>query len=212
MIEDLTEKQRKIWDYLRSYLKEYGFPPTMREIGDQFGIRSTNGVNDHLLALERKGYIKRSPDKSRAIEILGEKEESYKETFDSTPAGTIPILGAIAAGTPLLAVENIEGHLKIDQTIISADEAFALRVKGESMIGDHILEGDYVIIRRQQSAAPHDIIAALIDDEVTLKRFYHHGDYIELKPSNPNMQSIKVQRGNASVRILGKMVGLIRRT
>ncbi|MBU0580881.1 MAG: transcriptional repressor LexA [Candidatus Margulisbacteria bacterium] len=208
-MENLTEKQRKIFDYLRNYKSEYGFPPTLREIGEEFGLKSTNGVNDHLLALEKKGYIKRSPDKSRAIEIFGEDE--FNETFDSSPAGSIPILGAIAAGQPLLAAENIEGYLKIDKTIINADEAFALSVKGESMIEDHILDGDYVIIRRQTGAAPREIVAVLINDEVTLKRFYHHGDYIELRPSNPAMSPIKINRGDASVRILGKMIGLIRR-
>lgn len=211
MIGNLTDKQQKILDYLINYTSENGFPPTLREIGKDFKIKSTNGVNDHLIALERKGYIKRSPDKSRAIEILND-ESAFDETFDSIPAGSVPILGAIAAGKPLLAVENIEGHLKIDQTIINANEAFALKVKGESMIEDHIMDGDYVIVKRQSGAAPREIVAVLIDEEVTLKRFYHHGSYIELRASNPAMEPIKIKRGQNDVRILGKMIGLVRKT
>ncbi len=211
MIQNLTEKQQAILDYLKEYLDENGFPPTLREIGDRFGIKSTNGVNDHLQALERKGVIRKSPDKSRAIEILHE-DDQLEESFNPAPAGMIPILGLIAAGPlSLLATENIEGYLKVDQTVINADEAFAVQVRGDSMIGDHIINGDYVIIRKQTYAGARDIVAVLVENEVTLKRFYNHGDYVELKPSNPAMEPIIIKRGEAPVNILGKMIGLIRK-
>ena len=205
----LTERQKEILDFLQNYIEDEGYPPTLREIGLRFGIKSTNGVNDHLQAIERKGYIKRSPDTSRGIVILGSKNIETEDNI--VPFNSVPILGTIAAGAPLLAVENIEGYLKVDNTIINSEESFALRVKGESMIEDHIADGDYVIIRRQSSAAPNEIIAAMIEDEVTLKRFFHFGDYIELRPSNSSMSPIRVERGDTSIKILGKMVGLIRR-
>jgi repressor LexA len=213
MIENMTEKQRQILQFLKEHIAENGFPPTLREIGDRFGIRSTNGVNDHLQALERKGMIRKSPDKSRAIEILHE-DEAMEESFNPLPApGMIPILGAIAAGPlSLLATENIEGYLKVDQTVINAEEAFAVQVRGDSMIEDHIINGDYVIIRKQSYGGPRDIVAVIVENEVTLKRFYNHGDYIELKPSNAAMSPIIVRRGEAPVHILGKMIGLIRKT
>jgi repressor LexA len=205
----LTERQKDILDFLQNYIEDEGYPPTLREIGLRFGIKSTNGVNDHLQAIERKGYIRRSPDTSRGIVILGSKNVEAEDNI--VPFNSVPILGAIAAGVPLLAVENIEGYLKVDDTIINSEESFALRVKGESMIEDHIADGDFVIIRRQNSAAPNEIIAAMIEDEVTLKRFFHFGDYIELRPSNSSMSPIRVEKGDASIKILGKMVGLIRR-
>ncbi len=202
---ELTARQRQIFDFLLSYIQDNGFPPTVREICAQFGIRSTKGVTDHLTALQRKGYIRKHREASRGIEILNRKQVLED-------AVEIPILGRIAAGAPGLAVEDSEGHLTVDRAIAPRGDCFVLRVNGDSMIGAHILDGDYVVVRVQHQAEDGDIVAVQIDDEATVKRIHRKPDEIILAPENPAMDPI-VLRGPEceDVRILGLVTAVIRR-
>jgi repressor LexA len=221
LITQLTERQEEIFQYIYEHINENHYPPTLREIADHFKLSSTNGVNDHLAALERKGYLRRCADKSRALEVLKmpqnynqgnvSKNISKQNVIQMSDFKEIPIVGRIAAGKPLLATENIESTLKVDSSMFRYQDLFAVKVKGDSMIEDHILNGDIVVIKKQAIASASDIVAALLNDEVTLKRFYHHGDKIELRPANVHYESIFVHPGEVEVSILGKMVGLIRK-
>ena len=199
---DLTLRQKQIYEFLAKTVREKGYAPSILEIGQRFKIASTNGVSDHLKALERKGYIRRIGN--RAMEILSPLGRPLL-----SGAREVPILGRIRAGIPLLAEENIEGFLAVPPEIARGRELFALKVKGDSMIEDGILEGDCVIIRRQETAENGEIVAALIGAEATLKRFYRKGDTVTLKPSNKNYPPLALTRGE--LRILGKVVVLIRK-
>lgn len=198
----LTAKQRQIYDFLAKTIREKGYAPSILEIGAKFKIASTHGVFRHLQALQKKGYIRRVG--KRAIELL---TPLGRPLFPD--ARELPILGRIAAGKPLLAEENIEGFLAVPYEIARGKELFALKVKGDSMIEEGILEGDCVIVKRQESAENGEIIAALIGAEATLKRFYRKGDTVTLKPSNKNYDPVVLHRGE--FRILGKVVGLVRK-
>lgn len=202
---ELTDRQKQIYDFLVCYLREHGFPPTVREICAEFGIKSTKGVTDHLTALQRKGFIRKHPEASRGIEIL-------KRSSLSEDAVELPVLGRIAAGDPTTAFENPEGHLTVDRSILPKGDSFVLKVAGDSMIGAHILNGDYVIVRAQQHANDGDIVAVRENDEATLKRLLRTSDQIVLKPENPAMQPI-VYSGpeREGVRILGLVTAVIRR-
>ncbi len=202
MLPQLTLKQKRIYDFLSSTIRGKGYAPSIPEIGQRFKITSTRGVFDHLKALEKKGYIRRIG--KRAIEIVSPKGRS------ALPDATeIPIVGRIRAGAPLLAEENVEGFLTVANEVARGKETFALKVKGDSMIDDGILEGDYVVLRRQETAENGDIVCALIGDEATLKRFYRNGNDVTLKPANRNYEPITVTKGE--FRILGKAVGVIRK-
>lgn len=199
---ELTPRQKQIHEFLAKTVREKGYAPSIHEIGRKFKIASTNGVSDHLKALERKGYIRRIGN--RAMEILSPLGRPLL-----SGAREVPILGRIRAGSPLLAEENIEGFLTVAPEIARGKELFALRVKGDSMIEDGILDGDCVILKRQETAENGEIIAALIGEEATLKRFYRKGNSVTLKPSNKNYAPIVLAPGE--FRILGKVVGLIRK-
>ena len=201
MLSELTLRQRQIYEFLARTVREKGYAPSIPEIGRRFRIASTNGVSDHLKALERKGYIRRAGN--RALEILSLRGRSLVPE-----AREVPILGRIRAGSPLLAEEHIEGFLTVAHEMARGREVFALKVKGDSMIEDGILDGDCVIIRRQESADNGEIVAALIGEEATLKRFYRKGPTVTLKPGNKNYAPTVVTRGE--FRVLGKVVGLIR--
>jgi repressor LexA len=202
MLVPLTDRQKSIYDFLSTTIRDKGYAPSIPEIGQRFKIISTRGVFDHLKALERKGYIKRVG--KRAIEIISQSGRS------GLPAAKeIPIVGRVRAGAPILAEENIEGFLTVGNEIAGGKEIFALKVKGDSMIDDGILEGDHVIIRRQDTAEDGDIVCALIGDEATLKRFYRRGREVILKPANKNYEPIIVKKGE--FRILGKVTGVIRK-
>jgi len=202
MFPPLTVRQKRIYDFLAGTIQDNGYAPSIPEIGKRFKIASTRGVFDHLKALERKGYIKRIG--KRAIEILNANGRS------AFPEATeIPILGRIRAGAPILAEENIEGFLPVANEIAGGKEAFALKVKGDSMIEDGIFDGDYVIIRRQEIAENGDIVCALIENEATLKRFLRQGSVVILKPANKNYDPIAVSKGE--FRVLGKASGVIRK-
>lgn len=201
----LTDRQREILDFIGKSIKKRGYPPTLREIGAAFEIRSTNGVNDHLRALEKKGYLKREDLKSRALRpVDGLGEEDMVE---------IPLLGRVAAGQPLLAVENVEDTVKVDRFFIGQSrEVFALRVQGQSMIDDGILDGDYVFVRKQLQAQPGEIVVAMIEGEATVKRYFPEGDRIRFQPANAAMQPIYVhKRDFRSVDIIGVVVGVYRK-
>ena len=202
MLPELTARQKRIYDFITGVIRDNGYAPSIPEIGKRFKITSTRGVFDHLKALENKGYIKRIG--RRAIEIVSPTGRS------ALPEATeIPILGRIRAGAPILAEENIEGFLAVANEIARGKETFALKVKGDSMIEDGIFDGDYVIIRRQETADNGDIVCALIENEATLKRFHQEGSVVVLKPANKNYEPITVSKGE--FRVLGKATGVIRK-
>jgi len=202
MLVPLTDRQRSIYDFLSTTIRDKGYAPSIPEIGQRFKITSTRGVFDHLKALEKKGYIKRVG--KRAIAIVSQSGRSALPD-----AKEIPIVGRVRAGAPLLAEENLEGFLTVGNEIARGKEIFALKVKGDSMIEDGILEGDHVVIRRQDTAENNDIVCALIGNEATLKRFHRKGNEVTLKPANKNYDPIVVSKGE--FRILGKATGVIRK-
>jgi repressor LexA len=199
----LTDRQREVLDFITDSIRKRGYPPTLREIGSHFGIKSTNGVNDHLRALEKKGFLHREDLKSRALRPLV-SEDNFVE---------VPVLGKVAAGQPLLAVQNYEDTVKIDRFFIGQTrEVFALRVKGESMIEAGIFDGDYVFIRKQLQASPGEIVVAMLGDEATVKRYYPDGDTIRFEPANASMSAIVVRKRDfRSVNILGVVIGVYRK-
>jgi repressor LexA len=205
MGRQLTQRQQEVLDFIQSFTEAHGVPPTVREIGARFHV-TPRAAFDHLRALERKGYLRRRAAEgrtSRALTLAGARP---------SPAREVPILGRIAAGAPLLAEENREGTLPLDPAWLGGrgDELFGLRVHGESMINAHIVEGDLVVVRRQDHAQPGDIVVALVDGEATVKRFGRDGQAIVLRPEHPTMAPIVVREGQGDVRILGRVVGLVR--
>lgn len=217
-MEELTDRQKEILAFITRTSEERGFPPTIREIGEEMGIASTNGVNDHLKALERKGYLTRGEQQSRSLVptkrarlILGLGSQSKRDANMID----VPLLGRVAAGAPLLATENIEDSVRIDSFLLGGaggKEVFALRVKGESMIDDGIYDGDFLFVRKAPSASPGDIVVALIEDEATVKRYFPEGDKIRFQPANKTMQPIYVHKSQfKQTMILGKVVGVYRK-
>ena len=215
-MEELTDRQREILNFIVKETETNGFPPTIREIGEHMDIRSTNGVNDHLKALERKGYLNRGEQQSRALVptkrarlVLGIGKRSADPHMIE-----VPLLGKVAAGAPLLATENVEDSVKIDSFLLGGNgrEVFALRVKGQSMIDDGIYDGDYLFVRKAPTANAGDIVVALIEDEATVKRYYPEGDRVRFQPANKDMQPIYVSRAEfKSTMILGHVVGVYRK-
>lgn len=202
MKENLTKKQEKVFLFLVKYTEENGFPPTVREIAEHLELAGPNSAKKYLDILERKKYIKKSSGKPRAIEIMGNQLSRGKTRL-------VPIIGQIAAGTPILAVENIEDKIFVDTSLAKWDDVFLLRVKGESMIGAHIMDKDLVIIKPNVNIESGEIAAVLIDDEATVKRFFKKKGHIMLKPENSSMNPIVLKSGD--VRIIGKVVGVIRK-
>ncbi len=197
----LTTKQDNILNFIKDNIRETGFPPTVREIGDEFSI-TVKGAYDHVKAIEKKGYIRTEKNKSRAIIVLDQSD------IAKTDAVNIPLLGRIAAGAPLFAEENIEEYLSFPKSMFGKGDYFALDVKGDSMIEGGILDGDIAIIRKQETANNGDIVAALVEDEeATLKRFKHTGKNIQLIPENPAYQPIIT----TNVKILGILSGVFRK-
>jgi len=194
----LTDHQRNILRFIVKFQKEHGFSPSIRDIAGNFGLRSPRTVRDYLSSLERKGYIRVHPKKSRAIEVI-------KDPFSG-----IPIIGEIAAGDPIAAIEKTEEAIDIDPKLFTTEPCFALRVKGDSMEGAHICDGDYAIIKRQSYAEDGDIVCVVIGDDITLKRFRKKGKKIEFCPENPKYRPIAFDK-NFPPTILGILVGLIRR-
>lgn len=201
-MSDISARQKQILEYIKAEVKEKGYPPSVREICDAVGLKSTSTVHTHLSALENKGMIRRDPAKPRAIEIL--------EPFYDAPQRElvqVPILGNIAAGTPILAEENIEDTFPIPVEYVHNDTVFMLRVKGKSMIEAGIFDRDLILVRQQNDAINGDIVVALIEDYATVKTFYREKDFIRLQPENSAMSPIIVKE----VLILGKVIGLFRK-
>jgi repressor LexA len=200
MTEQKNEKQKEVYDFLKKFTEDKGYPPSVREICEAVSLRSTSTVHGHLKRLEKKGLIKRDPTKPRALEIT-ELSLYKKEMID------IPIIGKVTAGVPILAVENIEDSFSMPISYVkSTNELFILRVSGESMIDAGILDGDLAIIEKSEDALNGEIVVALIENEATIKRFYKESDHIRLQPENKTMSPIIV---NDCV-ILGRLVGLYR--
>ena len=231
MADALTQRQREILDFISASIVERGFPPTLREIGEHFSIRSTNGVNDHLKALEKKGHLRREDLKSRAMRPIlpdgmgevvplgmgGRRLAVGTQTVELvTPDDDlmeIPILGKVAAGLPILAVENATDTVKVDKMLIGGHrEVFGLRIVGESMIDDGILDGDYIFVKKTSVARSGEIVVAMIEGEATVKRYFPEGDRIRFQPANQNMAPIIVRRADfKSVDIIGIVVGVYRK-
>lgn len=207
---ELTSRQQQILDFIRAEIHRCGYPPSVREIGEAIGLSSSSTVHSHLAALEAKGYIKRDPSKPRALEVF-----DYRDTDRGVDYGqvrAVPLIGQVAAGSPILAAENIESTMQLPAEM--ADEStFILRVKGDSMIEAGILDGDFVVVRQQNTAQNGEIVVAMVSDEgagdpeATVKAFYREADRIRLQPRNSTMEPIYAK----DVSVLGKVVALFRR-
>jgi repressor LexA len=253
MAEEMTDRQREILAYIRKYITDNGYPPTVREIGAAFGIRSTNGVADHLKSLERKGFLTRGSLKSRALRPV--QHEEADPTFNDSPvvsaAGassgrlatvtslasardrllrgvssseeleaiesggmvSVPVLGAVAAGAPILAEQTSSDTVQIDSFLLGGNKkVFALRIKGDSMIGDGIFDGDYIFVKKQLTADDGEIVVAMIEGEATVKRLYREGDRVRFQPSNPRLAPFYVHRDEfRETMILGLVIGVYRK-
>ena len=207
--KELTERQAEIYEYIKKYSKENHMPPTVREIGNHFEISSTNGVRSILAALIKKGYINRSPRLSRGLEIISNGSDSQEPAANNTIE--IPIVGRVAAGQPILAVQNLEGTVTIDRDFLACrSDVFALRVKGDSMINAGIFDGDLIFARQQKSAEQGEIVVAQIDNEATVKYFHPSSDHIELRAANPKYRPIIVNN-RKDFSIAGRVIGVMRR-
>jgi repressor LexA len=202
---ELTPTQEKVFEFLKDFLREKGFPPTLREIASHFGLKGPKAPQKTLNILERKGYIRKVPGGSRAIEIL-----SYPQ-FSLTHILSVPIVGRVQAGEPILAIENIEGYINLDRSLASSGDVFLLRIQGDSMIEAHIQDGDFALVKPQPNAENGDIVVALIEDEATIKKIFKKRDLIRLEPANPKMEPIVVKKGEKKITIVGKVVGIFRK-
>ncbi len=220
--DKLTNRQATVLEVIAKHIEELGYPPTIRELGDALGISSTNGVNDHLKALERKGYLSRADGKSRTMQPLFWPDGTVYEGGRSgntdverdVEVNQIPVVGRIAAGAPITAVEQTEEVVALGEGLLgrSDEDVFGLRVNGESMIDDGIFDGDYIFVRRQPDARDGQIVAAMVDGEATVKRLYREGERVRLQPANEAMEPIYVHADEAKETVvLGPVVGVFRR-
>jgi repressor LexA len=208
---DLTKRQQEIFDFIKKYSGSHGYPPTVRDIGKAVGLASSSTVHAHLANLEKAGLLRRDPSKPRAIELLDRAIEGVRDTAGSAVrslagGGGLPVVGQVAAGAPILAEENIEDHIEVPPQAGGESGQFVLRVKGESMIDAGILDGDFVVVQKTETATDGEIIVALVGEEATVKTFYREADHIRLQPENPAFEPIRTR----DVEILGRMVGLLR--
>jgi repressor LexA len=197
---NLTKRQQEIFDFIKRYGSEHGYPPTVRDIGKAIGLTSSSTVHAHLANLEKVGLLRRDPSKPRALEILVDKA---KEAV--APSG-LPVVGQVAAGQPVLAEENIDEYVPVPEIAGGGDGEFLLEVRGDSMIDAGILEGDHVVVRRQETAGDGEIVVALVGEEATVKRFFREDDHVRLQPENATMEPIR----SRDVKVLGRVVGLCR--
>ena len=204
MKDSLTPRQEGVLTFIKESVEKKGFPPTVREIARNFRMQGPKGAQKHLAALEAKGYIRRRPGLSRAMEVIGWSGESASQTV------AIPVMGRVRAGAPLLAMEEIEEHLKLDRSL-APPGAFALKVTGDSMIEAGIHEGDWAVVKPQSRVTNRDIVVALIGEEATVKRFFKENGAVRLEPAHPRMKPIVVRPGGDEVRIIGKVVAIIRK-
>ena len=198
----ITKKQEEILEYIKDQIMNRGFPPAVREICEAVNLKSTSSVHAHLETLEKNGYIRRDPTKPRAIEIVDENFNLTRREMVN-----VPIVGRVAAGEPILAVENIENYFPIPAEFMPNSQTFMLNVKGESMVNAGILDGDQILVQQQSTAENGEIVVALIDDSATVKTFYKEDGYYRLQPENDAMEPIIVQ---GELQILGKVIGVFR--
>lgn len=215
-MQGLTKRQEQTLEFIRRSIEDRGYPPTLREIGEHMGIRSTNGVNDHLRALERKGYLTREDMKSRALKLVEDQlaaPSAPPKLNSEEDLIEVRVLGRVAAGLPLYAEENVIDTVRVDRMLVRGGrEVFGLRVTGDSMIDAGILSGDYIFVKKQSTADRGDIVVALIGDEATVKYFYPERDYVRFQPANAQMAPILVRASDfKSTMLLGKVVGVYRR-
>jgi repressor LexA len=205
---DLTKRQQEIFDFIRKYSAKYGYPPTVRDIGKAVGLASSSTVHAHLSNLEKIGLLRRDPSKPRAIELLDRAVGSAVESVRGIvgPAG-LPLVGTVAAGQPILADENVEEYVSVPQLAGGDDGAYLLRVRGDSMKNAGILEGDFVVVRPQETAQNGEIVVALLGEEATVKRYFRESNHVRLQPENEAMEPIR----SKEVKVLGRVVGLMRR-
>lgn len=201
MRESLTKAQTRVLEFLKKYIQENGYPPSIREIKHGLGLAGQRTIQNCLSALEGKGYIKRA-SKARAIELLG-----FPTPNQTVP---LPLVGHIKAGAPHPAIEDIQEYVVVGRSFTSGEDNFLLRVEGDSMVEAYIQDGDYVVVRPQPTAENGDIVAALVDGEATVKKFYKKGRQIRLEPANPTYKPIVLSKGQTDVSIVGKVVTVIR--
>jgi repressor LexA len=197
----LTKRQQEIFEFIKQYSGRHGYPPTVRDIGKAIGLTSSSTVHAHLANLEKLGLVRRDPTKPRALELLGEAARKL-----TGPAG-LPVVGRVAAGSPILAEENIEDYVEVPPIAGGEDGEYVLKVRGDSMKDAGILDGDYVIVHRQETADSGEIVVALVGEEATVKRYYREADHIRLQPENDSMEPIRTREAA----VLGKVVGVCRR-
>lgn len=209
---NLTKRQQEIFDFIKRYSGEHGYPPTVRDIGKAVGLASSSTVHAHLSNLEKIGLLRRDPAKPRAIELLDKAVGNAVENVRSiVRPGGLPLVGHVAAGQPVLAEENIEEYIPVPQVAGGEDGEYLLRVRGDSMVDAGIHDGDILFVRRQETANRGEIVVALVGDEATVKRFFQERDHIRLQPENKRLGPIYVRRGEmGGFRILGVVVGLFR--
>ena len=201
--KDLTKRQQEIFDFIKKYSAKYGYPPTVRDIGKAVGLASSSTVHAHLANLEKLGLVRRDPTKPRAIELLDRAVGAVKDAV--VPQG-LPLVGHVAAGSPILAEENIEEYVSVPDLAGGEDGEYLLRVRGDSMVKAGILPDDFVVVRPQDTAADGEIVVALVGEEATVKRFFREADHVRLQPENATMEPIR----SKDVRVLGRVVGLFR--
>jgi repressor LexA len=204
---DLTKRQQEIFDFIRKHSAKYGYPPTVRDIGKAVGLASSSTVHAHLANLEKLGLLRRDPSKPRAIELFDRAVGSAVETVKAIVSpNSLPLLGSVAAGAPMLAEENIEDYVSVPDLAGGGDGQYVLRIRGDSMKDAGILEGDHVVVHSQDTAQDGDIVVALLGEEATVKRFFRESDHIRLQPENETMEPIR----SKEVKVLGRVVGLLR--
>ena len=203
--KDLTKRQQEIFDFIKKYSARYGYPPSVRDIGKAVGLASSSTVHAHLANLEKVGMLRRDPTKPRAIELLDKAVGAAKSVV--TGGGGLPLVGHVAAGQPILAEENIEDYVQVPAIAGGAEGEFVLAVRGDSMVEAGILDGDFVVVRSQDTAADGEIVVALVGEEATVKRFFKESDHVRLQPENATMEPIRTR----DVRILGRVVGVFRK-
>jgi repressor LexA len=210
---DLTKRQQEIFDYIKSHSARHGYPPTVRDIGKAVGLTSSSTVHAHLSNLEKLGLLRRDPTKPRAIELLDRAARDARAAVSDAigrvvpSSAGLPVVGSVAAGSPVLAEENIEEYVPVPPAAGGEDGEYVLRVRGDSMVDAGILEGDYVVVRPQETAGDGEIVVALVgEEEATVKRFFREADHVRLQPENSSMEPIR----SPDVRVLGRVVGLFR--
>jgi repressor LexA len=202
--KELTKRQQEIYDFIRKYSAKYGYPPTVRDIGKAVGLASSSTVHAHLANLEKVGVLRRDPSKPRALELLDRATDAVKSVVKP---GGLPLVGNVAAGSPILAEENIEDYVSVPEIAGGDEGEFVLTVRGDSMKNVGIMEGDYVVVRPQEIADDGQIVVALVGEEATVKRFFREEDHVRLQPENETMEPIR----SREVRVVGRVVGVLRK-